>query len=378
MAHYKISDVAEEVKDRENNPSESKYDRFVGLEHYVSGDVEITHFGSTERLESAMKVFKAGDILIARRNVYLKRASTVSFDGLTSGDSIVLRAKDPTIARILPFVLNTDDFWDYADQYSDGTMSKRLSPKLLLAYEFDLPDDCLEDFADLLWAANETRNSYRELLRQTDELVKSQFIEMFGDPVKNEKGWPVVRLDQVADIKIGPFGSLLHKDDYVEGGHALVNPSHICDGKIVIDPKLTVSDKKYQELQSYALKIGDVVLGRRGEMGRCAVVSENGLICGTGSMIIRAGDEMKPYFLQTIISSPAYRRIIEDKAVGVTMKNLNASTMSTLTIPKLPLDLQQQYLALVEQSDKSKFELKQAIERVTNLMKSLMQQDFAN
>ena len=134
MAHYKISDVAEEVKDRENNPSESKYDRFVGLEHYVSGDVEITHFGSTERLESAMKVFKAGDILIARRNVYLKRASTVSFDGLTSGDSIVLRAKDPTIARILPFVLNTDDFWDYADQYSDGTMSKRLSPKLLLAY----------------------------------------------------------------------------------------------------------------------------------------------------------------------------------------------------------------------------------------------------
>ena len=138
MAHYKISDVAEEVKDRENNPSESKYDRFVGLEHYVSGDVEITHFGSTERLESAMKVFKAGDILIARRNVYLKRASTVSFDGLTSGDSIVLRAKDPTIARILPFVLNTDDFWDYADQYSDGTMSKRLSPKLLLAYEFDL------------------------------------------------------------------------------------------------------------------------------------------------------------------------------------------------------------------------------------------------
>ena len=87
---------------------------------------------------------------------------------------------------------------------------------------------------------------------------------------------------------------------------------------------------------------------------------------------------MKPYFLQTIISSPAYRRIIEDKAVGVTMKNLNASTMSTLTIPKLPLDLQQQYLALVEQSDKSKFELKQAIERVTNLMKSLMQQDFVN
>ena len=56
MAHYKISDVAEEVKDRENNPSESKYDRFVGLEHYVSGDVEITHFGSTESRSQSLQI----------------------------------------------------------------------------------------------------------------------------------------------------------------------------------------------------------------------------------------------------------------------------------------------------------------------------------
>ena len=178
---------------------------------------------------------------------------------------------------------------------------------------------------------------------------------MFGDPIKNEKKWPIVRFDQLADIKIGPFGSLLHKEDYLVGGHALVNPSHICDGTIETDPKLTVSDKKYQELRSYALKIGDIVLGRRGEMGRCAVVNEVGLLCGTGSMIIRTGNEMKPYFLQTIISSPAYRRIIEDNAVGVTMKNLNVPIVSALPIPKLPLALQQQYLALVRQSDKSKF-----------------------
>ena len=140
MAHYKMSDVVTEVNERENNPANSKYERFVGLEHYVSGEVVIRNYGSTERLESTMKVFQAGDILVARRNVYLKRASTVDFDGLTSGDSIVLRAKDPEIGRILPFVLNTDAFWDFADQYSDGTMSKRLSPKTLMTFEFDLPD----------------------------------------------------------------------------------------------------------------------------------------------------------------------------------------------------------------------------------------------
>ena len=157
MGHYKISDVVMEINERENTPANSKYERFVGLELYISGDVIIRNYGSTELLESSMKVFHSGDILIARRNVYLKRASMVDFDGLTSGDSIVLRAKDPVIGRILPFVLNTDAFWDFADQYSDGTMSKRLSPKTLMTYEFDLPDEDLEQFADVLWAANDTK-----------------------------------------------------------------------------------------------------------------------------------------------------------------------------------------------------------------------------
>ena len=136
MKHYKMIDVVSEISERENSPSTSGYDRFVGLEHYVSGEVEITNYGTTANLDSAMKVFHSGDILVARRNVYLKRASVAFFDGLTSGDSIVLRAKNDRIARLLPFVLNTDVFWDYADQYSDGTMSKRLSPKTLMKYEF--------------------------------------------------------------------------------------------------------------------------------------------------------------------------------------------------------------------------------------------------
>lgn len=178
---------------------------------------------------------------------------------------------------------------------------------------------------------------------------------MFGDPVQNEKGWPLVRLDTIADIKIGPFGSLLHKEDYIEGGHALVNPSHIVDGKIVADPKLTISEDKYAELSSYALQLDDIVLGRRGEMGRCAVVYEEGLICGTGSMIIRPGSKMKSYFLQNIMSSSSFRRVIETNAVGITMKNLNVPTVSAFMFPELPIALQETYLKFVKQSDKSKF-----------------------
>lgn len=183
---------------------------------------------------------------------------------------------------------------------------------------------------------------------------QSRFIELFGDPIRNEKGWPIVTLGEVAEIRIGPFGSLLHREDYIVGGHALVNPSHIIDGNICTDDNLTVSDEKYEELSAYRLSIGDLVLGRRGEMGRCAVVYEDGLLCGTGSIIIRPKEKMKPYFLQNIISSPGYKRIIEDKAVGVTMMNLNVPIVSSLTIPLLPIDMQEQFIAFMHQTDKSK------------------------
>ena len=215
-----------------------------------------------------------------------------------------------------------------------------------------------------------------EQLSCFNELVKSRFIELFGDPIRNEKGWPIVTLGEVAEIRIGPFGSLLHKEDYIVGGHALVNPSHIIDGNICTDDKLTVSDEKYEELSAYRLSIGDLVLGRRGEMGRCAVVYEDGLLCGTGSIIIRPKEKMKPYFLQNIISSPGYKRIIEDKAVGVTMMNLNVPIVSSLTIPLLPIDMQERFIVFMQQTDKSKLAVQKALEELEILKKSLMQQYF--
>ena len=199
---------------------------------------------------------------------------------------------------------------------------------------------------------------------------------MFGDPVINEKNWEKVRLDSVADIKIGPFGSLLHQEDYITGGHALVNPSHIIDGRICTDEKLTISDEKYTELTPYHLQKHDVVMGRRGEMGRCAVVDSDGLLCGTGSLIIRTKDELKSDFIQKIISFPSYKKTIEDKAVGQTMPNLNVPIVSSFEIIKPPKEIQDNYYTFVQQIDKSKFAVQKSLEKAETLYKSLMQAYF--
>lgn len=216
----------------------------------------------------------------------------------------------------------------------------------------------------------------KQQLSKLDELVKVRFVEMFGDPVRNEKNWPIVKLADVSEIRIGPFGTLLHKEDYIIGGHALVNPSHIIEGNVCVDQNLTVSDEKYEELSAYHLSIGDIVLGRRGEMGRCAVVYETGLLCGTGSMVIRPNSKMKPYFLQSIISSPAYKKIIEDKAVGVTMMNLNVPIVSGLTVPLLPVDMQERFVAFMQRVDKSQLTIQKSLDKLEVLKKSLMQEYF--
>ena len=217
---------------------------------------------------------------------------------------------------------------------------------------------------------------HQQQLQKLDELVKARFVELFGDPISNPHGFDKVDLSELADIKIGPFGSLLHKGDYIEGGYALLNPSHIIDGKIAPDSELTVSREKYEELSAYHLKAGDVVMGRRGEMGRCAVVPCDGYLCGTGSLLIRTKGDVTADYIQKIISFPSFKKAIEDMAVGQTMPNLNVPIVSKFQIIKPPIEVQHSYYAFVEQTDKSKVAVQKSLDEAQLLFDSLMQQYF--
>ena len=225
----------------------------------------------------------------------------------------------------------------------------------LLKIDIDIPGiDTQTTIVDRLGEIEQIISLRNNQLRLLENLIKARFVELFGDPVSNPKGWEKKALSEEAEIKIGPFGSLLHKEDYITGGHALVNPSHIVDGKIAPDDKLTISDEKYDELSAYHLRTGDVVMGRRGEMGRCAVVEQPGLLCGTGSLLIRTNGDLSADYIQKIISFPSFKRTIEEMAVGQTMPNLNVPIVSAFQIIKPPKSVQNQYYSFVAQVDKSK------------------------
>ena len=259
--------------------------------------------------------------------------------------------------RYFMYYLKSKHFKEQLTKQITGSAQLNYGPSHLKKMIMPLIDITVQDeiisCMDKLQSIIETRQ--RELI-ELDRLMKARFVEMFGDPVSNPYGYDKVALSDLADIKIGPFGSLLHKEDYIDGGHPLLNPSHIVDGKVSPDDKLTISDEKYEELSAYQLKTGDVVMGRRGEMGRCAVVPKDGFLCGTGSMLIRTKGEVTADYIQKIISFPSFKKTIEDMAVGQTMPNLNVPIVSGFQIIKPPMEVQDRYYAFAEQVNKSKFD----------------------
>jgi type I restriction enzyme S subunit len=234
--------------------------------------------------------------------------------------------------------------------------------------------------AAILDQAEALRAKRRQALAQLDELTQSVFLEMFGDPISNPKNWKQFSLKSLVDqIQIGPFGSLLHQEDYVSDGIPLINPMHIVNGKIKPDNKQSVTQKKHAELKLYQLKEGDVIMARRGEMGRCAIVASehDGLICGTGSLFIRPNnDKMIAHYINATLSSSSMRKRLESFSLGATLPNLNSGIIESLILPLPPIALQYEYLASINSINRLKSTQRESLAQLDSLFASLEHRAF--
>ncbi len=152
----------------------------VGLEHLIPQEIKFSGY-DVDTENTFTKTFKKGQILFGRRRAYLKKAAIADFDGICSGDITVIEAIPGKVdPLLLPFIIQNDKFFDYAVSRSAGGLSPRVKWEHLKDYEFDLPP--IEEqriLADKLWAAYRLKESYKKLLTATQEMVKSQFIEIF-------------------------------------------------------------------------------------------------------------------------------------------------------------------------------------------------------
>lgn len=227
----------------------------------------------------------------------------------------------------------------------NGATFKELSKAAVERIEVPLPPlDQQRRIAEILDHADALRSRRERTVSLLKQLPLRLFDAAFGDPMLGPAD-ARVPLGEVATVQIGPFGSLLHADDYVEGGVPIVNPTHIREGRIVADSKFSVRPEKSAALATYRLKAGDVILGRRGEMGRCAIVAfeQQGWLCGTGSLIVRPTRAVTSRFLQAALSHPSIKRALERSALGSTLPNLNRTIVSQLQLPVPSRELQEAF-----------------------------------
>jgi len=271
------------------------------------------------------------------------------------------------------------------EEVTGYTTVKHLSSKQILGIEMLVPpraeqrrivailDEAFEGIATA--KANAERN-----LQNARELFTSHLERVFGQRGTDWHEAPL--LSFASAISTGPFGSLLHKSDYVSDGVPLVNPINIVDGLIVPDPDKLIDPTTKQRLQSYVLREGDIVVGRRGEIGRCAVVgpTEAGWVCGTGCFFVRPLPTVRSAFIAHLIRSREYRARLERASTGTTMKNLSNTALGELHVAIPPITEQDRALALIGRLAEDCGRLEDVYERklvaLDELKKSLLHQAF--
>lgn len=253
--------------------------------------------------------------------------------------------------------------------------------KFLKEIEIPLPPlKTQQRIAEILDKADALRRKDQALLKKYDELAQAIFIDMFGDPVKNEMGWEKKRLgDSIKKVQIGPFGTQLHESDYILDGIPVINPMHIGDLKIKPNYKYSISKEKYDELDQYHLSVGDVILARRGEMGRCAIVGEKekGFLCGTGSLFISVDkNKLEPLFLVYVLSRKSSKIALENASAGTTMSNLNKNIVNEFKVILPNIEKQRAFVKAIKISEHNIDLTNQLLSNSNTLFQSLLQQAF--
>jgi type I restriction enzyme S subunit len=372
-----LAECCEEVGQRVENPSASGYGRFVGLEHLESGTTSLRRWGSTNDVTSAMKLFKAGDVIVARRNVYLRRAARADFDGVCSGDGIVLRASGKgCLPGLLPYLLNTDAFWDYVSSQADGTMSKRVTVKRLMAYEFALPPlDEQGQRCDVLEAISDLEERVLVLIKSLWVMREAWLEQEFS---KLARRWPAkVASDLMERITVGIV--VKPADLYVPPGEGVpaLRSLNVLPDRVVMEDLVYISLEGHAAHQKSRLTPGDVVIVRTGRPGDAAMVpTDLGELNCIDLIICGLSREIAPPFLCAAINSRFGKRQFAAGTAGTAQKHFNVGAFKDFKVPVPPTDLQSRLIDKLNDFSQLATKAELRLEDLRRIRLDLMQKVF--
>ena len=261
---------------------------------------------------------------------------------------------------------------------------KHLSAKELNKIEIPvLPLEEQRKIAETLSKVDELIAFREQQLAKLDELVKSQFTEMFGDPINNPMKWIVSKIEDIAAqeknaLKAGPFGSALKKEFYVRSGYKIYGQEQVICGDASFGDYY-IDEEKYKELKNCAVQAGDILISLVGTYGKTLIMPDNyeaGIINPRLMKITLNKNKVTPIYFKYYFESNALKASMDANTHGGTMGILNLGIIRQMKIQVPPLSLQNQFAAFVERVDQQKQTVQQSLDRLELMKKALMQEYF--
>ena len=353
---------------------------YIGLEHLIPGTFDIPEWGSEVAPVGEKLLMKKGDVLLGRRRAYQRKVGIAPFDGIFSAHGMVLRPRLEAVdEKYFPFFISSDQFMNEAVRISVGSLSPTINWGTLKNCEFDLPPmDEQKKLAELLWAANDLKESYKKAITATDEMLKAKFREMFGDTAGNSKNWPMPKFgDSLNGIENGK--SFVCQTVPREGDYpAVLKLSAVTYGVYQPNENKAVLDES-QYNPKIEVRTGDLLMTRKNTLelvGACAYVHETTPRLMLPDIVFRL-DVKECYdkqFLWALLSHPDQRQRIQRIAGGTNTSMVNISKERLCNLPMVvpPLALQREFVAIADKAESAKANLKKSIAAIDQVMKGLI------
>ncbi len=357
----KFGEVVRLVSER-CDPVSSGIERFVGLEHLEPGELRVRSWGEVADGTTFTNRFRSGQVLFGKRRAYQRKVALADFDGVCSGDIYVLESTNPErfLPELLPFICQSDAFFEHAVGTSAGSLSPRTNWTSLAEYEFALPPlDEQQRCVNALQAAARCNEAVWEAGRRLDELRKAVEVGMVMPPgarlnadhtfASVPQGWRLMSIREMCeargDITIGPFGSNLLHSDYGgrREGVPVIFVRDIEPNKFTYRSDVFVSLGKAASLSSHLARPGDIVITTVGRPehagtppGQAAVVPVSFPEAVIKADIIRvrvSPARALPAFVAYALNSPIGRQLTWRVAPGSTTRfKINAANLASIRL----------------------------------------------
>jgi len=366
---YKFEDIAINSTAKKL-PEPSDNEHYIGLEHLDSGNLYVTRWGADTAPIGEKLLMKKGDVLFGKRRAYQKKVGIAPFDGIFSAHGMVLRPKEDVICKeFFPFFISSDYFLNEAIRISVGGLSPTINWKDLRVLEFELPSlDEQRVLADKLWAAYEVKESYKNLLAQTEKLLHAQF-EKIQNEAKEQK------LSSYIDIVRG----VSYKPDDIcsndESSRVILRANNISNQTLNFDDIVFVNGERVKDIQ--LLKMGDVLMcassGSQEHVGKVALISEDydNVSFGAFCLVVR-GHDIIPEYLFSLLGSSSFRNHIELMCNGTSILNIRREYIEDWICPIADEHQQQEFVRVFNQAEQTKASLNKGIEAIEAVISSLI------